>query len=361
MSSAPVITARNAKPPGSRPVSLRVTVAAAIAGLSFVPNVILAATLILPLVRDTPDALARYTLPVAAWIAAIAVLSSAVGWFIAGGLLGPLETLRRQVATLENTPRGTGARIGLPAGNGEPIEVATMRVAFAGLLTNLEAETGKRAAFMATLVHDLKTPIIANSHVLQAIRDDDAMSRESRVSLVGALIEENRRLLDLVQQMVDAHRFERENVTLALSFTDLGALVQAVAARRAGAAATRHITLTAGGAGRVLASTQELERAIGNLLDNALRYASTRVDLRVEGASVLVEDDGPGLPATLESLAQPFQSQTITLGGQQLAAGSGGLGLFIAREIIAAHGGALEALPGPGARLLVTLRAQEAA
>ncbi|HEX2863639.1 MAG TPA: HAMP domain-containing sensor histidine kinase [Deinococcales bacterium] len=353
MMQAPPAAATVTTRKGSRPVSLRVTVAAAIAGLAFIPNVILAATLILPIVRETPEALPQVLWPAVAWLIGIAGLSTAVGWVIAGGLLDPLERLRHQVTGLDRT---TDRRLALPETESEPVEVASLRAAFSGLLGNLDAETAKRSAFMATLVHDLKTPIIANSHVLEAIRDDRRLDQAERDDLVDALIRENDRLLGLVQQMVDAHRFERERVRLNLTPTDLRAAAEAAASARRAPAAARGLNLTLEGEGRALASRPELERAIGNLLDNALRYARQSITVTVDGPTLTVSDDGPGLPAPLDELARPFQSQTVTLGGQELAAGTGGLGLFIAREIAAAHGGTLEAQPGPGARLRLQLQ-----
>jgi signal transduction histidine kinase len=208
------------------------------------------------------------------------------------------------------------------------------------------------------LVHDLKTPIIAGNHVLEVIKSNDNLSRVERVQLVSSLRAENEALLALVQKMVDAHRFEREDVHLNLEPTDLKMLSDGLVARFAARANERQIKLEATGAGWALVSKPELERAVSNLLDNAIRYAKHKVSLLVEGASLTVVDDGTGLPTSLEELALPFNTQHVELAGQQYTSGTGGLGLFIAQRIAIAHGGNLESLPSwSGTQLRISLQA----
>ncbi|HNR00705.1 MAG TPA: ATP-binding protein, partial [Trueperaceae bacterium] len=78
-----------------------------------------------------------------------------------------------------------------------------------------------------------------------------------------------------------------------------------------------------------------------NLVSNAGRYARSEVRLEVFNNMVRVQDDGPGLPAPLEQLAQPFVGRTVEIAGKEYAGGTGGLGLFIARRVLEAHGGRL--------------------
>nr|WP_279611416.1 sensor histidine kinase [Thermostichus vulcanus] len=103
----------------------------------------------------------------------------------------------------------------------------------------------------------------------------------------------------------------------------------------------RDIQLRVEGQGWGKADEAELERALVNLIDNALRYARHEVVLTVMPEQIQVRDDGPGLPAPLEELAQPYVTQPIHIAGHHYPTGSGGLGLYIARRILQAHGGDL--------------------
>jgi signal transduction histidine kinase len=92
-----------------------------------------------------------------------------------------------------------------------------------------------------------------------------------------------------------------------------------------------------------------------NLLDNALRHARTRVELRVAGRRVEVSDDGPGFAA--EDLPHVFEPLYRGDKARAAATGGAGLGLAIARRLARAHGGEVEAanVPGGGASQTVTL------
>ncbi len=330
--------------------SLTFTLAVVVTALALAPTLLMA-LFYLPSVGKVVDA------AVVAWLILVALLWSLTSFIIARLLLKPINDLRDEVVQLAQSKQRLN-EIQLERIENQPPEVRTLRAAFSSLLDALRLEQGKRGAFMATLVHDLKTPIIAGNHVLEVIRSNDNLSRVERVQLVSSLRAENEALLALVQKMVDAHRFEREDVQLNLEPTDLKILADGLVARFAARANERDLKLEATGAGAALVSKPELERAVSNLLENAIRYATHKVNLLVDGASLTVVDDGVGLPTSLEELAMPFNTQHVELAGQQYTSGTGGLGLFIAQRIAASHGGRLESLPSwNGTKLRISLQA----
>ena len=245
----------------------------------------------------------------------------------------------------------------LPAVAGDPPEVLGLKSAVNGLLSHIQVEQSRRNAFMATLMHDLKTPLVAASHLLNVVRDSDNLSREQRIDVVTRLSNENASLIELVQKMVDAHRLEREDVPLNREGIDVAALVGAVVNRLEPLAQSRHVRIDLHGHGKAQLDPKEMERAFYNLLSNAVRYARERIDVEVYPGLVRIRDDGPGLPAALEQLAQPFNGQPMEIAGQRFMAGTGGLGLFIARRVLEAHGGrlVLEASGPQGTVLLAYL------
>ena len=298
-------------------------------------------------------------LPLGLWLIAVAALSALMGWVLSGALLKPLSRLTGELARGEFRPApedvtsaglATETKGGLPSG--EPQEVLALRGAFGGLLERLGTEQGRRSAFMATLVHDLKTPLVATGHLIRTLSSRPLPDLE-RHAVGEHLLTENARLLELVQQMADAHRFEREDVSLNASNTDLRALLERVAVRiRQGRSAISGAVLNPSGLGVQVVVSGEghsnvdaavLERAVANLADNALRYASSRLELRVGSGGLSVCDDGPGLPegSSIETLAQPFNAQPVEIAGQKYTAGTAGLGLYIVRRISEAHGGDL--------------------
>jgi signal transduction histidine kinase len=330
--------------------SLTFTLAVVVTALALMPIVFMA-LLYLPRVGQVLDG------AVIAWLVFVALISAFTGFVVSRSLLSPINALRDEVVLLAQSKQRLN-EIQLERIDNLPPEVRTLRAAFSSLLDALRLEQGKRGAFMATLVHDLKTPIIAGNHVLEVIRSNDNLSKVERVQLVSSLRAENEALLALVQKMVDAHRFEREDVQLNLEPTDLKMLADGLVARFAARANEREIKLEATGTGAALVSKPELERAVSNLLENAIRYATHKVNVLVEGASLTVVDDGVGLPTSLEELAMPFNTQHVELAGQQYTSGTGGLGLFIAQRIAASHGGTLESLTSwNGTKLRISLQA----
>ncbi|WP_161884296.1 sensor histidine kinase [Deinococcus alpinitundrae] len=305
--------------------TLRAQFAAVIFALAFLPNLTL--TLIV--------SSGNWSLGLTLWTLGVGGLSAGIGYFLAAAMLGPLLRLRAEVEQDDVEMNG-------PAG--DPGEVRALRAAFTGLLRRFRIEQARRGAFMATLVHDLKTPLIATGHLARLLIGQ-RLSDAERLDVGEQMLAENARLLALVQQMADAHRFERDAVQLSKRPTELRPLLDALALRLAAAAQARGVLIRVDGQARAEVDAAVLERALLNLVDNALRYAAAEVRLdarQVNGVAELsVIDDGPGLDRALGELAQPFNAQPTTIAGQQYTAGTAGLGLFIARRIAQAHGGEL--------------------
>jgi signal transduction histidine kinase len=271
------------------------------------------------------------------WVGLVVVFAVINGAFAANTLLKPLLQLRDELSGLALKP---GA-LEIDVSDEHPSEVRTLREAFAKVFQALRLERDKRGAFMATLVHDLKTPIIAANHALSAVATFDHLTREERIALVNQIKTENEALLALVQKMVDAYRFEREDVDLNLEPQDLRPIVDVIVNRFEGQAKERGLELRVTGEGRALVARKELERALQNLTDNAIRYASSRIRIEIDKSIISISNDGPTLPTSLENLTQPFNSERVSLAGREYTSGTGGLGLFIVSKIAALHGGRL--------------------
>lgn len=322
------------------PLSLRAQVALVIAFLSAVPNLFMVVAVLLPAYRRAGDVLESSWPTMTLWLAGVVLLSGLVGFFLSGLLLAPLLKAARDVHGLPHTAEQL-AEARLVVADDEPAEVRALRLAFNELLEQVERDQRRRGAFMAALMHDLKTPLVAANNLLQIVKDDDSMSRQERVEVVGHLSSEIASLIDLVQKLVDAHRLERSDVPLVRDQVALSDLLERVVQRLEPIRQERGVSIEVTGGGDAWADARELERALYNLLSNAVRYARARIKVEVYPGMVRVHDDGPGLPSPLETLAQPFIGQDVRIDGRSYAGGTGGLGLFIARRVLEAHGGRL--------------------
>jgi len=210
-----------------------------------------------------------------------------------------------------------------------PVEVAETSRAFNTMQRRLKRFVEDRARILAAVSHDLKTPLTRLRLRVDLLDDED-------------LGEKIRRDLDDMQAMVDATldfmrgtEGREENRLL-----DLMALIESMVddANEAGERVRLRGQISQPYRGRPLA----LKRCIGNLLDNALRYAG-EADIEVrdteKAVTLTVADRGPGVPP--EALDKVFEPFFRMEGSRGRHSGGTGLGLSIARNIARAHGGDL--------------------
>jgi two-component system osmolarity sensor histidine kinase EnvZ len=195
-----------------------------------------------------------------------------------------------------------------------------------------------RAAFLAGVSHDLRTPI---ARVRLGLEMDDT-DAEGRAAMVKDLEEMNQ----VIEQFMV---FARDESSESESEVELDKLLQSLIARdRSG-----RVGLVAPDTVLVCGRPKALHRLFANLIDNALKYGGAgaiEVCVRIEHGNAVVEiaDRGPGIAGVdVARLKQPFVRRDDARGGP---IGSG-LGLAIAERIAQLHGSTVELLPRPGGGL----------
>ena len=290
----------------------------------------------LPRERFAPE----FGLGLLGWGLALLALALAGAWFIASRIARPLAEVTRAAGRIG---RGEAHQ---PLAESGPSELRTVAAAFNRMAVSLDELERERATVLAGISHDLRTPL---SRLRLALEMSGAQ-REIAEGM-GADIEEMDRVIG---QFLDYARGEDE----ARATGDLDALAAGVAADAARRG--ERVAFRAGGVPPVPFAPLALRRAIGNLVNNALRHAGGEVEVatRLDGVQALVEvlDRGPGIPAAeMERLKRPFTRLDDARGG-----GGSGLGLAIAERIARAHGGRLELARRDGgglcARLSLPLR-----
>jgi signal transduction histidine kinase len=284
-------------------------------------------------------------------LALLAVLSVALGWFIAGRALRPLRTIT--AAAREISAVSLSDRLALTGPRDELKELADT---FDGLLARLEAAFNAQRQFIANAAHELRTPLARQRVISQVALADPGATLESmrtaheRVLASGA---QQQQLIDALLTLArgQAGLGEREPF-------DLADLVGQILAARQPEASQRNVTLqTTLSPAPAVGSPQLAGRLVGNLIDNALRHnlPGGRVEVatgyRDSHAFLTVANTGPAIPAAaIERLFQPFQR----LAADRTSRGDGlGLGLSIVQSIANAHHAAITAQPKAEGGLII--------
>ena len=266
-----------------------------------------------------------------------ALLLSLVGaWFIASRISRPLAALTRAAQQV-----GRGEHVD-PAPEAGPREIRMLATAFNQMSADLERLERDRAMVLAGISHDLRTPLARLRLGLEMIGGDRSMSEG-----LAADIDE---MDKIIGQFLDFAKGESE----AGIATALDELVDDICERYAKLG--RALVRGKPSAIRLSLAQMAVRRAIANLIDNALRYSSTPIEIeaRQEGGFAVIEvrDRGPGIPASeAERMKRPF----TRLEAARSDAGGSGLGLAIVDRVARMHGGRLDLLPREGGGLVARL------
>ena len=227
-----------------------------------------------------------------------------------------------------------------------------------GMAGRIDSLLTAHTTLLHSVSHELRTPIARLSFGLALLEDSsDDPALHQRVRAMAGDVEE---LNAMVGELLAMTRLDGEQA-LQRAPCDLATLLHdCVDALPPLPASTVTVALSlADDLGAMDVDARLLGRAVGNLLGNARRYADTRVLLRAARAgdevTIMVEDDGPGIPADeREQVFAPFYRLDRS---RDRATGGFGLGLAIARKAVQLHGGSLVVQDGTlkGASMVIVL------
>jgi signal transduction histidine kinase len=308
---------------------------------------------------------------------AVAGAAIALGFLVAGAFsVGIARTFVRPIVEMARAAERITATGPLEpvAGAARPDEIGVLARAFNGMTERLVTANASlahavraREDFISIASHELKTPLTPLSlrvqQVLRLVREapGDAVPREEVLRATRTLEKHVASLARLVENLLDVSHITSGSLALRLEQTSvLDVAREALARMSEQLTAARCVArLDCERDVSIRADRERLDQVLANLLGNAAKYAAGApvvVTVRGEGdgATISVADGGPGIsPADRERIFTRFERAD----GVRSEVSGLGLGLFIAREIVVAHGGELtvESAPGKGAAFLVRL------
>jgi two-component system sensor histidine kinase KdpD len=218
----------------------------------------------------------------------------------------------------------------------------------------VQGETERlRNALLASVSHDLRSPLAAMIGAAGTLANyEDQLPRGERQELMQAIIEEGERLDRYIQNLLDMTRLGHGVLKLNRDWVDAGEIVLAAEARlRKLCPAVPVETELPDATVLLFVHPALIEQALFNILENAVRFSPSGVPVRVVVRTgerrllIDVTDLGPGIP---EGERMRIFDMFYSVARGDCATQGTGLGLAICRGMIGAHGGTVEALPGPG-------------
>lgn len=272
--------------------------------------------------QDVDEALAalRTQLLIAGPLALL--VAGGLGYLVAGAGLRPIDRMRARAATISG--RTAGERLPVPAADDELRRLAETLNA---MLERLDEGLQRERRFVAEASHDLRTPLTLMRTEVELALAQPRPPEELAASL-QSVGDEVRRLIALADDLL-ARIGPHDGLAIEAAPVELGALASRVVDRFRAAAADRSLHVVAPREVEVRGDATRLDRALSNLVDNALRHGAGDVVVEVgdapDGAAVTVTDEGDGFPPA-DTPPPP----------------GNGLGLSIVREIARAHGGSVD-------------------
>jgi len=265
------------------------------------------------------------------------LLASLAGYGVAAAALRPVEAMRRRAAQIEDAE--PEQRLPVAAADDE---IGRLGETLNAMLDRLEASLARERTFVADASHELRTPLaILKSELELALRA--GRTKEELVDALRSAAEETDRLAQLAEDLLVIARSDRGRLPVRLSRVDARDLLEGVRERfiRRAEQEGRALEISAQPGIALSIDPLRMEQALGNVVDNALRYGAGPVCLAAvesDGAVELrVSDRGEGFPPAF--VDQAFQRFTRADDARGRGGGGSGLGLAIVDAIARAHGG----------------------
>ena len=275
------------------------------------------------------------------------LLASLAGYGVASGALRPVEAMRRRAAAISHSAPGQR----LPVARSSD-EIARLGETLNDMLARLESAFERERAFTSDASHELRTPLgILKAEVELALRE--GRSPDELRAALESVAEETDRLVQLAEDLLVVARLDEGRAPLHMTALDAAELAAETAARFDARARLdgRSVRAEPRAPIPIEGDRARLDRALSNLVDNALRHGEGDVTVDAVGHDSVVElhvrDRGPGFAA--DFIDRAFERFARADGAR--SRGGAGLGLAIVAAVAESHGGGAHAanLEGGGA------------
>ena len=264
--------------------------------------------------------------------------------------LQSVDAIRSRVA--EISASDLAERVPVPSSSDE---ISALAVTMNEMLTRIEAGHRAQQRFVGDASHELRSPLTTIISGLEAAEDHPEILNSGLAS--NTLLPEAHRMRTLIEDLLLLARADEQRWVMNAKEVSVSEVAEAEVARVRHNASCAIDSVIA--PVLILGDSAAISRAVRNLLDNAIRHATSRVEVCVSNrdreAIIAISDDGPGIAP--EDRMRVFERFVRLDFDRSRSSGGAGLGLAIVAEVVAAHGGTvtIEDRPGRGTTMLVSL------
>jgi two-component system, OmpR family, sensor histidine kinase MprB len=281
--------------------------------------------------QPTNDILSSLWLVLIIFGVAGVIIAAVVGAYVARSSLRPVRELSAAVEHVSVTKELTPITINAPAG-----DIAVLAESFNQMLQSLASSRERQARLIADAGHELRTPLTSlrtNIELLAADAESGMLKQKDRIAILADVKAQLVEFTELIGDLVQLARDETASTPEALDFRNVvNAALDRVRRRAHGLIFDVELNPF-----YVVGDSDTLERAITNLLDNAVKWSPPNGTIRVqlEGDRLRVADQGPGI----SEADMPFIFDRFYRGDTARQTSGTGLGLSIVAQTVAQHGG----------------------
>jgi two-component system sensor histidine kinase MprB len=276
-------------------------------------------------------------------------LAALLGAGVADRAVRPVRRLTEAAEDVERT-QDLGTRIAV----GGDDELGRLAVAFNGMLASLDRARDAQRALVADASHELRTPLTSLRTNIEVLQRGDDLPADERIALLGDVRQQLEEFGRLVDGLVELARGDRP--AAAPTPVPLRDVVDDVVDRAAVFAPGTAMHVTADDS-VVVVERDRLERAVANMVDNAVKHGGGDVEVTVRDGAVVVRDHGEGFaPGEAARVFDRFYRAPEARGRP-----GSGLGLSIVAQVAESHGGSCAARTHPGGGAEVVLQLPTAA
>jgi signal transduction histidine kinase len=285
----------------------------------------------------------------------VIILSALVGWFMARRALSGVVQLTRTAKAVAD-----GALKERVPVKGRQDEIDRLAMTFNTMLDRISALIQGMKETNDSIAHDLRSPIARMRGIAEAALTSESSSEAHRM-LAGDIIEQCDRLLAMINTVLDISEAEAGVAKLVIEEVDLIPLVQDAVGLFLPMAEDKHIAVKvqAPSGARFFSDRRKLQRILGNLLDNAIKFTppggAITISVSGDDKRVLIGVGDTGIGISEKDVSQIFEK--FFRADKSRSEPGSGLGLSLARAFVSSLGGSIAAtsVPGEGSAFTVIL------